>query len=219
MFICELPDILTKTERTYNPEEINLLKSRKYSLLKHFENFGIKWIAILFILLLPFLIYNKFVDKVSSKIQLLILIPIVIVSIISVIYWMNKKGELDWNKKVENEIKNGKAQVLRIETEKVVKRNQTFDLGSGFYIKISEKETLYLQGQYFDELQFSRKFPNTDFEIVKTNFTLNELITINSFGKYLKPEKKLKPFTKEQFEKNEVHYDGDLLNISIDKIN
>ena len=209
---------MKKTERTYNPEEINLLKSRKYSLWQHFENFGIKWIAILFIIILPFLIYDKFIDKVSSKIQLIILIPVLIVSIITVIYWMNKNGELDWNKKVENEIKNGKAQVLRIETKKVIKRKETFDLGSGFYIKISENETLYLQGQYFDELQYSRKFPNTDFEIVKTNLTLNELITIKSFGKYLKPEKKLKPFTKEQFEKNEVHYNGDVLNIPIDEI-
>ncbi|GAA4062615.1 hypothetical protein GCM10022389_03970 [Flavobacterium cheonanense] len=131
---------------------------------------------------------------------------------------MNKNGEIGWNKKVENEIKYGKAQVLNIETEKVIKRAETYDLGSGFYIKVSENETLYLQGQYYDELQYSRKFPNTNFEIVRSNLTQNELIAIYSFGKYLKPEKKLKPFTKEQYEKNEVDYDGDLLNIPIDEI-
>jgi hypothetical protein len=47
---------------------------------------------------------------------------------------------------------------------------------------------------------------------------LNELIDINYYGEYLKPTKKLKAFTKEQFEKNEVHYDGDLLNIPIEEI-
>lgn len=177
-----------------------------------------KWIAVIFVILLPFFIYDKFVNKVSSETQLVILIPMLIVSILIVIYLMNKNGEINWNKKVEDEIKYGKAQVLKIETERVIKRNETFDLGSGFYIKISDNETLYLQGQYFDELQYSRKFPNTDFEIVRTNLTQNELIAINSFGKYLKPEKKLKPFTKEQFEQNEVHYDGDFLNIPIDKI-
>jgi hypothetical protein len=209
---------LKKTERTYNPEEIILLKSRKYSLWQHIENFGKKWIGVLFIILLPFIIYDKYVDKVTSEIQLVLLFPMLIASFFIVIYWMNKNGEIDWNKKVENEIKNGKAQVLRIKAEKVIKRNETFDLGSGFYIKISENDTLYLQGQYFDELQFSRKFPNTEFEIVRTNLTPDELITINFFGKYLKPEKKLKPFTKEQFVQNEVHYDGDLLNIPIDEI-
>ena len=85
-------------------------------------------------------------------------------------------------------------------------------------LKISENETLFLQGQYFDELQYSRKFPNTEFEIVRTELTFNELIDIKPLGEYLKPEKKLKAFTKEQFENNEVHYDGDLLKISIEQI-
>ena len=177
-----------------------------------------KMIGIIIVLLSPLLLYEKFVDKVSSEKQLFILIPLIIISVGIVIYWMNKNGEIGWNKKVESEINSGKAQVLKIETEKVFKRKETYDLGSGFYIKISENETLYLQGQYYDELQYSKKFPNTDFEIVKTNLTNNEIITLNTFGKYLKPEKKLKAFTKEQFEKDEVHYDGDLLNIKIDEI-
>ncbi|MBU3011814.1 hypothetical protein KO506_10395 [Polaribacter vadi] len=209
---------MRKIERPYNPEEIKVLKSRKNSLWEHFENFGKKWILITLVLLAPLLLYDKFVGKVSSETQLLTSIPLLIITVGIVIYWMNKNGEIGWNKKVENEIKNGKAQVLRIETEKVFKRKETYDLGSGFYIKISKNETLYLQGQYFDELQYSRKFPNTDFEIVKTKLNFNELININYFGKYLKPEKKLKAFTKEQFEKNEVHYDGDLLNIPIEEI-
>jgi cell division protein FtsB len=209
---------LKKIERPYNPEEIKVLRNKKNSLWQHFENFGMKWIFITLILLAPLLIYEKVVGKVSSEIQLLTSIPLLIISIGIVVYLMNKNGEIGWNKKVENEIKNGKAQILKIKTEKVIKRKQTYDLGSGFYIKISENETLYLQGQYFDELQYSRKFPNTDFEIVKTKLNFNELIDVNYFGEYLKPEKKLKAFTKEQFEKNEVHYDGDLLNIPIEKI-
>ncbi|WP_281638238.1 hypothetical protein [Flavobacterium marginilacus] len=177
-----------------------------------------KLIGITMALLTPLLLYDKFVDAVSSEIQLMILIPLLIFSFGIVVYWMNKNGEIGWNRKVENEIKNGKAQVLKIETEKVFKRNETYDLGSGFYIKISENKTLFLQGQYFDQLQYSRKFPNTEFEIVKTNLTHNNLITINSFGQYLKPEKKLKAFAKEDYENNRVHYDGELLNIPIDEI-
>ena len=92
---------------------------------------------------------------------------------------------------------------------------ENYDLGSGFYIKISENQTLYLQGQYYDQLS---NFPNTDFEIVKSNLENNELISINVFGKYLKPENKLKPFTIEQFNKNDVHYDGEILNVKIENI-
>lgn len=209
---------MKKTERNYNLVEIELLESRKFSLWQQFENFGMKWIGITFILLTPMLLYDKFVNKVPSETQLLILIPLFIISIGIVLHLMNKNGEIGWNKKVENEIKNGKAQVLRIQTDKVIKRTETFDLGSGFYIKISETETLYLQGQYYDGLQYSKKFPNTDFEIIKTKLTTNELITINSFGSYLQPEKKLIAFTKEQYLNNEVHYDGELLKIGIDQI-
>ena len=205
-------------ERSYNPEEIKILRSRKNSLWQQFENFGMKWIGIILVLLVPLLLYEKFVGKVSSETQLLILVPLLILSIGTVIYWMNKNGEIGWNKKVEYEIKNGKAQVLKIETKKVFMRKETYDLGSGFYIKISETETLYLQRQYFDDLQYSRKFPNTEFEIVRTKLTFNELVDIKTIGEYLNPERKLNAFTKEQFEENEVHYDGDLLNIPIEQI-
>lgn len=131
---------------------------------------------------------------------------------------MKKNDEIGWNSKIENEIKNGRAQVLNIKTDKVIKRRETLDLGSGFYIKISENETLYLQGQYFDDLQYSRKFPNTEFEISRTSLTFNELLNIEFFGEYLKPERKLKAFTKKEFHNKKVHYDGQLLNIPIDEI-
>jgi len=156
-------DILKKFERPYNQKELKLLESKKYSIWQHFENFGMKWIIIIFLLLAPLLLYEKFVEKVPSNTQFLIVIPLLMISFGIVIYWMNKNGELRWNKKVDYEIENGKAQVLRIETEKVFKRQESFDLGSGFYIKISENETLFLQGQYLDDLQYSRKFPSNYF--------------------------------------------------------
>ena len=131
---------------------------------------------------------------------------------------MNKMGELNWNKKIEDEIKNGQAQVLKITTDKVLKRKDPEDYGSDFYLKIDENKTLFLQGQYFDELQYSRKFLNTDFEIVRTSLNFNQLLEINSFGKYLKPERKLKVFTNEQYTNDDVHYDGDILEIPIDSI-
>lgn len=208
-----------KTERSYTQEEIQLLKNRKYSLWQHFENFGMKWIGIIIISLLPLLAYNKFIQKVSSEIQLWILIPLLLFSVYLTLYWMKKNGEIEWNKKIENEIKYGKAEVLYIKTNKVIKRRETFDLGSGFYIKISKNKTLYLQGQHFDEMQYSQKFPNTEFEISRTSSENSKLLNISFFGEYLKPEKKLKAFTKEEFENNKVHYDGDLLNIPIEQIN
>lgn len=209
---------MKKFERPYNSEEIKLLKSRKNSIWEHFEHFGKKWIVITLILLAPLLLYEKFVGKISSDTQLLTSVPLLVISIGIVMYWMRKNGEIGWNKKVDNEIKNGKAQILKIQTDKVYKRKESFDLGSGFYLKISENETLFLQGQYLDELEYSRKFPNSEFEVVSTALTLNELIGITPLGEYLNPEKELKAFTKEQFENNDVHYNGDLLKIPIEQL-
>ena len=209
---------MEKTERPYNLEEIKLLKSRKYSLWQHFENFGMKWIIATFILIGPFLLYEKFVQEVPPKTELPIVIILQIIAIIAVLIIMGRMGEIDWNKKVDNEIKNGKAQILKIKTERVVKRKDPEDFGSGFYLEIDKNKTLFLQGQYFDELQYSRKFPNTDFEIVRTKLNFNELIDINSFGEYLKPERKIKAFSEEQYESGNIHYDGDVLEMSIDEI-
>lgn len=209
---------MKKFERPYNSEEIKLLKSRKNSIWEHFEHFGKKWIVITLILLAPLLLYEKFVGKISSDTQLLTSVPLLVISIGIVMYWMRKNGEIGWNKKVDNEIKNGKAQILKIQTDKVYKRKESFDLGSGFYLKISENETLFLQGQYLNELEYSRKFPNSEFEVVSTALTLNELIGITPLGEYLNPEKELKAFTKEQFENNDVHYNGDLLKIPIEQL-
>lgn len=210
--------MIEKYYRHYNSNEIILLRSRKYSYWDHFEHFGMKWIFTSLFLIVPFLLYEKFVQEVPPEVELPVMIVIEVIAISIVIYLMYKMGEIGWNAKVENEIKNGKAEVLKIETNRVIKRKETYDLGSGFYIEVKDNETLFLQGQFYDELQYSRKFPNTKFELVKTTFILNELLAINSFGKYLKPEKKIAAFTKEQFNNEEVHYDGDLLNISIDEI-
>ena len=209
---------MERSERPYNEDEIKILRSKKFSFWEQIENFILKFIWVAFLCLVPLILYDKFIDKVSSETQLLILIPLLIFSIGIVFYWMKKEGRIGWNSKVEDEIKNGKAQVLKIQTEKVYKRKETFDLGSGFYIKISENETLYLQGQHFDDLQYSRKFPHTDFTIVSSKINIIGLIDIKLFGKYLKPEKKLKAFTEEQFKNEDVDYDGDLLNKSIEEI-
>ena len=201
---------MEKSERPYSEDEIKVLRSKKFSFWEQIENFILKFIWVAFLCLVPLILYDKFIDKVSSETQLLILIPLLIFSIGIVFYWMKKEGRIGWNNKVEDEIKNGKAQVY--------KRKETFDLGSGFYIKISENETLYLQGQHFDDLQYDRKFPNTDFTIVSSKIDFIGLIDIKLFGKYLKPEKKLKAFTEEQFRNEDVDYDGDLLNKSIEEI-
>ncbi len=203
--------------RPYTEQEKKKLSSRKFSVWKHFENFGMKWVFASLILLFAFLLVKKFVMDISSEIELPIMIIIELIALAVVIYIMKRTGELDWNKKIESELREGEAEVIRIKTDRVVKRKDPEDFGSGFYIKLDEKSTLYLEGQYLDELQYSRKFPNTEFEIIRTKWH-NEFLEINSLGKYLKPERKLEPFTKEEYKTGNRPHDGDIIELPIDKI-
>lgn len=208
---------LEKYCRPYNSEEIKKLRSRKYSLWQHFEHFGMKWVFASLILLAPFLLFEKYVEEVPPSIELPIVIVIEIIAISLVLYLMKRMGEIDWNKMIETEIREGEAEVLKLKTDRAIKRKDSEDFGSGFYLKIDGNRTLYLEGQYLDQLQYSRKFPNTEFEIVRTKWN-NELLEINSRGKYLKPERKLKPFTKEQYKSGNRPFDGDIVELPIDEI-
>jgi hypothetical protein len=203
--------------RPYSKEEIKLLRTRKFSAWKHFENFGMKWIGTTIVFIAPLLLFEKFIKEIPPSTELPIVIVLELIAISLVLYWMKKSGELDWNRNIEKEIKSGQAEVITIKTDTVVKRKDPEDFGSGYYLKISDSKTLYLQCQYYDELQYSRKFPNTDFSIVRSKQT-GELIDIKSEGKYLKPTRKIEPFTKEQYKTGLIHYDGDVLELSIDDI-
>lgn len=209
---------LEQYKRPYNEEEKQILKSYKNSYWDHFENFAKKWMLITLVTIAPLLLYDKYVNKVTSNNQLIVLIVSQIFTISIVVYFMIKMGEIGWNSALNKEINEGKAIVWKVYTKKVFKREETFDLGSGFYIEISENQTLYLQGQYFDELQYNREFPNTSFEIVRTSLIQDGLFHYKAFGTYLEPEKVLDAFTSEQFEKEEAHYNLDILEISIEEI-
>jgi hypothetical protein len=203
--------------RPYKESEKADLRSRKYSLWQHIEHFGMKWIFILLILLAPFLAFERFVTSVPPETEGPLTIVLVIISIVATFYMMKRMGELDWNKIIEQELHTGQVEVIKIATDRVIKRKDPEDFGSGYYLKIDKDQTLYLEGQYLDELQYSRKFPNTEFEIIRTKWN-NELLEINSHGKYLKPERKLKPFTKEQYKTGDRPFDGDIINLPIDEI-
>ncbi|WP_225000415.1 hypothetical protein [Cesiribacter sp. SM1] len=203
--------------RPYNADEVKLLKSYKFSAWKHFENFGMKLVGFTFLFVAPLLLYEGFVAEVPPDVELPIVIVLAMAAVGLTIYFMNRMGELTHNRQIEQDIRTGEAEVIKVRTDYVLKRKEYEDLGSGFYLKIDDRRTLYLQGQYLDELQYSKKFPNTDFEIIRSKKN-KELLDIKPNGEYLKPARKLKPFTKEQFESGNIHEDGEILHLPIEEI-
>lgn len=209
---------LKKTERSYNSREITLLRRHKYSFWQHCENFGLKWVFATSALITPLLLYEKFIQDIPSKIELPVVIALQIIGIIIVLVIMKRWGEIDMNIDIENEIKNGKAQVFRVKTDKAFKREDLGDFGSGFYLKIDNNKTLFLQGQHLDEFQDLRKFPNSEFEMIRTKLFANDIVDMNFFGEYLEPEKKLEPFSEERYGVGDIHFHGDILETSIENI-
>lgn len=206
------------TERPYTPEEIQRLRRRKYSLWQYCEHFGIKWMMVSLGLIVPFLLYEEFIQKIPPKIELVLVITLQIIGIVIVLVIMKRWGEIDRNANIEREIKEGKAQIVRITTNKAIKREDLGDFGSGFYLKIDDHQTLFLQGQYLDDFQDLKKFPNSEFEMIKTKLFGNDMIDMKFYGEYLEPEKVLKPFSEKQYETEEIHYHEDILNTSIENI-
>lgn len=203
--------------RPYTEEEKANLRRRKHGLWEQLELFFMKWVFINFIVLAPFLLYERFVEEVPPETEGPIVIVLVVLSVAITFYLMNRLGEIGWNKAIENELKTGEVLVTKLKTDKVLKRKDPEDFGSGFYLKIDDNRTLYLEGQYLDDLQYDRKFPNTEMEIIQSKWN-EELMEIISSGSYLKPERKLKAFTEEQYKSGSRHFCGDIIETPIDEI-
>ena len=94
------------------------------------------------------------------------------------------------------------------------------NFGVAFYLAVVDKgqpKTLFLWGQYLDELEYEKKFPNTEFEFIR-NVDSDEFIDFKTSGKYFKEEKVLPGFDKEVWKSGQYPINGQLLDQSIDTI-
>jgi hypothetical protein len=114
----------------------------------------------------------------------------------------------------------GKVEIITVQTARAIKRQDAEDFGISFYVEVTDngqKKPLYLWGQYLDELESSRQFPNTALEITRLPGH-EEFIEFKVAGEYFKEEKTLPAFTKEQWQKAGYPANGQLLNVSMDTI-
>jgi len=110
------------------------------------------------------------------------------------------------------ELMEGNAEVSTFEIRKAVQVEEFEDEGIGFYLETGDGKTLYLQGQYLYDFE---NFPSTRVEVVRTPKSRTRLI-FKSFGSPLAVSSKLPAFTPKDHEMGRAHYDGDLLDQSLD---
>jgi hypothetical protein len=175
----------------------------------------LRWFLISIVTLTPLLIFYNIIGN-TIKIAYLASDQFLVIAL--VIFFSNLFDKITENKKIMEAIANGLAEVTRIKTNKAVKRLNTNNTPEGYYLDIGNGKTIFLQNERFFYYNFSDKFPNSEFEIVKT-YSNKIFVTTIMKGNKLPVLKQLYPFTKEQYKTGNIHKDGQILEIPIENIN
>ena len=211
--------MLKISHRPLTQNEIKSLKRNKFSnFIGDVEMIIGSFAFFTGIFIIPLLIYGKFYP-VSSRIQdvTTIIILIIVPILTGIIFWKFKMIHYKPTKRIEEII----AEIWHIKTHRVIKREDPEDFGVGFYIDITDKvgkrKVLFLWGQYMDMLEFDKKFPNTEFKVIKRSDT-KQILDIEVCGNYFEPEKTIPFFSEEDWQSGNYHEDGEIIEMSIDGI-
>lgn len=101
-----------------------------------------------------------------------------------------------------------------------IKREDPEDFGVAFYCAVvdnGQPKTLFLWGQYLDELEYEKTFPNTAFEFTRY-VASDEFLAFKTLGHYFKEEKTLPAFDKSVWKNGSYPVNGQLLNQHFDEI-
>lgn len=211
--------MITSTTRNFTQEEKRRLIQKLPGLYKRIESFVVKLIVIIAVLLIPLLIYDHF-SSVASDIQAIYCIVIIVLAV-AIAVWITKKQEGGFtNAKQINQIETGQVEVVKVQTTRAIKRKDFEDFGIAYYLSVrdnGQQKTLYLWGQYLDELEYEKQFPNTEFEFIRKTGS-EAFIDFKILGQYFVEEKTLPAFCKEIWKSGAYPVNGQLLNISIDEI-
>lgn len=210
--------IITTIRNPTNDEKIAQLK-RLPSAYKRFEGLIMKLIFVVPILLAPLLVYDHYYP-VASNIQAVYSILIVAISVFICLWWTKKYEGGISNRKQIDDINSAQVEVVKVKTNRAIKREDPEDFGVAYYIDVTDggqQKVLYLWGQYLDQLEYEKQFPNTEFEFLRTVGS-EEFIDFKTTGQYFEAEKILPAFDKEVWKSGDYPLNGQLLNQTIDTI-
>jgi hypothetical protein len=208
--------MITFRYRDITPEDTRKALLKRPRLDKRIENFVMMSVLIIVLLLSPLFVIDHF-KPVAPHTQAVFCV-IVVAAGLSIAARMDRPRLVP--KRATKDKFPGKVEMITVQTSRAIKREDAEDFGISFYAEVTDngqKKTLYLWGQYLDELESSKQFPNTALEITRLPGH-EEFIEFKVAGEYFKEEKTLPAFTKEQWQKAGYPANGQLLNVSIDSI-
>ena len=202
--------MLSIKKRRISKEEFLQLQSQEPRFWDNFERFTLLLIVSTFLLLMPFLWYDKRYPVPPST-ELLILIPLLILAVFIVLFLHR------WIAKVEgpsySASPNLSVEEWHIKSKRVIHREDIEDFGPAYYFQVmheGKEQWLFLWGQYFYDYDEKYDFPNTAFTIVRRADN-QSVLGIKVHGEALAIEKSLPPFPKKAWRAGKTEEDGDLL--------
>jgi hypothetical protein len=218
--------MLTKTIRPYSEQEKQQLLARLPSRWAQTESFLLKLIFLVPLFLAPLLLSEKYFPAFSntyfpafSVSQAIATIAAVLLAVGSA-YWIARKYEGDFQRPTHQAaIVAGRAEILHVITSRAVERADPEDFGTAYYLEVQvagEPRLLYLQGQYFDELE-EGLFPNTEFNLVRTLAT-KEVLDLELLGQPFLPERVLPAFAMADWQRGLTPEDGAILTTKLDEL-
>ena len=202
--------MLTIKQRKISKEELLKLQNLEPKFWDKFERFILLLIVSIFVLLMPFLWYDKRYP-VPPTTEIIILIPLLIAAILLALYLHR------WITKIEGPSysvsPNMKVEEWHIQAERVIQREDIEDFGPGYYFQVlheGKKQWLFLWGQYFYDYNEVYDFPNADFTLTRRADN-KSVLSIKVHGEALAIEKSLPPFPKKAWRTGKTEEDGDIL--------
>lgn len=115
----------------------------------------------------------------------------------------------------QDDLAGGVAEVTRFHATKAIRVEELEDEGDGYFLHLNDGRTLFLRGQYLFDLEADKKFPCSEFEVVRGPRS-GAILNLVCCGSYFPSQKIIASFR--QPDLKAVPTDGDIITVPWEKI-
>ena len=115
----------------------------------------------------------------------------------------------------QDDLAGGVAEVTRFHATKAIRVEELEDEGSGYFLHLGDDRTLFLRGQHLFDLEENKRFPCSEFEVIRGPKS-GAILSLVCCGSYFPSQKIIAPFR--QPDLKAVPMDGDIVAVPWEKI-
>lgn len=115
----------------------------------------------------------------------------------------------------EDDLASGVAEVTRFHATEAIRVQDFENEGGCYFLHLEDGQTLFLQGQYLCDMEEAKKFPCSEFEVVR-GLKSCAILDLVCCGSYFPSQKTIAPFRQSELKK--IPRDGDIVAIPWEKI-